>query len=134
MYVGSAQISLVLGESHSLKEKRMVLRRIRDRVRERLGVNLNEVGAHDAWQRAELGCAVVSGERAKVLAVLDAVIRVAGAASDGDGSIVAVARDVTTFAGESVPYVDVDDRTGAGDKAQGDDGWIPDAWRDEAAK
>ncbi len=34
MYVAVAKISLVLDNSHSLKEKRMVLRRIKDRVRE----------------------------------------------------------------------------------------------------
>ena len=58
-----AKISLVIDQSHSLKEKRMVLRRIRDRVRERLHVTVNEVGEHDNWQRAELGTAVVSADR-----------------------------------------------------------------------
>jgi uncharacterized protein len=129
VYVGIAKISLVLGESHSLKDKRMVLRRIRDRVRERLGVAMTEVGEHDIWQRAELGCAVVSGERAKALEVLDDVIAIARDAGGGD--IVAVARSIDRFEAESVPYAPVTDRTGAGDKAQGDDGWIPDAWREE---
>ena len=131
MYVGIAKISLVLGESHSLKDKRMVLRRIKDRVRERIGVAVNEVGAHDLWQRAELGCAVVSGERAKALAVLDDVIEVARAS--GGGEIAAIARDVQTFAAESVPYAPIDERTGAADKAQGqgDASWVPDAWRED---
>jgi len=61
VYVGMAKISLVIDQSHSLKEKRMVLRRIRDRVRERLHVTINEVGELDNWQRAELGCAVALG-------------------------------------------------------------------------
>ena len=39
----------------------MVIRRIKDRVRERLGVAISEVGELDVWQRAELGCAVASG-------------------------------------------------------------------------
>lgn len=124
MYAGIAKITLGLSESHSLKDKRMVLRRIRDRVRERLGVAVNEVGAHDSWQRAELGCAVVSGERAKVNEVLDDVLRVAGAAAlEGGAVIAAIARDVQTFTAESAPYAD---------KPAGDDGWIPDAWREEA--
>ena len=133
MYVGVAKLSLVLGESHSLKDKRMVLRRIKDRVHERLGVSINEVGANDMWQRAELGCAVVSGDRAVVLELIDSVVRVAMAA--GGAEIVAIARDLTTFDAESVPYTPIDDRTGSGDKAQGaDTDWIPDAWRDEAQK
>ena len=36
MYVGICKLALVLGQSQSLKEKRMVIRRIKDRVRERL--------------------------------------------------------------------------------------------------
>src|SRR6478609_435108 len=124
-----AKLSLVIDESHSLKEKRMVLRRIKDRVRERLHINLNEVGEHDVWQRAELGCAVASSDRTKALELIDDVVRVAIGA--GGAQIVAVAKTVTTFDVESVPYQPIDDRTGSGDKAQGNDGWIPDEWQDE---
>jgi uncharacterized protein YlxP (DUF503 family) len=124
-----AKISLVIDQSHSLKEKRMVLRRIKDRVRERLHVNLNEVGELDNWQRAELGCAVVSGDRAKALELVDDVVRVAVAA--GGAQIFAIAKTVTTFDAESLPFTPIDERTGSGDKAQGKDDWIPDAWRDE---
>ena len=127
-----AKISLVIEDSHSLKEKRMVLRRIKDRVRERLSVTLNEVGEHDVWQRAELGCAVASGDRGKALEVIDDVVRVAMSA--GGAQIVAIAKDVTTFAAESVPYNPIDDRTGAGDKAQGGDDFIPAEWRDQVER
>jgi uncharacterized protein YlxP (DUF503 family) len=134
VYVGVAKLSLVIGDAHSLKEKRMVLRRIKDRVRERLHVMVNEVGEHDTWQRAELGCAVVSGDRAKALELLDDVVRVAMTA--GGSEIVYVAKTVSTFDAESLPFAPVDERTGSGDKAQGqgDAGWIPDEWRDEAGK
>ena len=127
-----AKLSLVIDESHSLKEKRMVLRRIKDRVRERLHINLNEVGEQDVWQRAELGCAIASSDRTKALELIDDVVRVAMSA--GGAQIVAIAKDVTTFDAESVPYQPIDDRTGSADKAQGqgdDIGWIPDEWQDE---
>ena len=135
MYVGIAKLGLIIGDSHSLKDKRMVLRRIKDRVRERIGVIVNEVGEHDTWQRAELGVAVVSGDRAKALELIDEVVRVAMAA--GGAEIATIAKDVTSFEGTPVPFVPVDDRTGSADKAagQGDDAaWIPDEWRDEANK
>lgn len=132
MFVGIAKISLVIGESHSLKDKRMVLRRIKDRVRERLSVTLNEVGEHDIWQRAELGCAVVSAERHKALELLEAVANMALAA--GGAQIVAIAKDVQRFEAVAEPFVMVDDRTGAGDKAQAAGEWIPDEWREEAQK
>ena len=129
MYVGVAKLSLVIGEAHSLKEKRMVLRRIKDRVRERLSVTVNEVGELDTWQRAELGCAVVSAERGKALALIDEVVRVAMSA--GGAQIVGIAKDVTTFDAESVPFTPIDDRTGAGDKAAGSDDWVPEEWRND---
>ena len=124
-----ARISVAIGQSHSLKDKRMVVRRIKDRVRDRLGVVINEVGELEIWQRAELGCAVTSGERRKALELLDEVIRVIGAIEGG--AIIAVAKDAISF---DPPLTDVivDDRTGAGDKAAaaaGDD-WVPDAWKD----
>lgn len=127
-----AKISLVIDQSHSLKEKRMVLRRIRDRVRERLQVTVNEVGEHDSWQRAELGCAVVSSDRGKALDLIDEVVRVAMAA--GGAQIFAIAKTVTTFEAESLPFVPIDERTGSGDKAQAQDDWVPDEWRDEEVK
>ncbi|HEY3805439.1 MAG TPA: DUF503 domain-containing protein [Kofleriaceae bacterium] len=120
MYVGIIKIGLALADSHSLKEKRMVLRRIKDRARERLGLSIHEVGDADVWQRAELGCAVVSGDRAKANEVLDQVIRVVGSAG---GEIIAIARSVDTFDAESVPY--------AAKPEAGDDPWVPDAWREE---
>ena len=127
MYVALAKLVVAVGQAHSLKEKRMVVRRIKDRVRDRLGVVVNEVGDQDVWQRAELGCAVVSADRAKATGKIDEVIRVvAGSGAD----IVAIAKDAWTFDTEPAPMAIVDDRTGTGDKAAAGDDWIPDEWRD----
>jgi hypothetical protein len=127
-----ARISLALADAHSLKEKRMVIRRIKDRVRERLGVFVSEVGSSeikDAWQRSELGVAVATSDRPKALALIDDVIRIAMAA--GGAEITAIAKDAITFDAEASPVAVIDDRTGSGDKAVGGDDWIPDAWREE---
>jgi uncharacterized protein YlxP (DUF503 family) len=136
-----ARISLMLTGAHSLKEKRMVIRRIKDRVRERLGIIMSEVGTpevKDSWQRSELGVAVASGDRQKALAVIDGVIRVAMAA--GGAEIIAVAKDSITFDAEASPFTidpiagleQADDRTGSADKAVGGDDWVPDAWREDS--
>jgi uncharacterized protein YlxP (DUF503 family) len=135
VYVGIARLTVVIGQAHSLKEKRMVLRRVKDRVKERLGIAINEVGEQDVWQRAELGVAVTSSDRSKAFALLDDVIKVASAAmAAGDAQLVGIAKDVTTFDAPASPVAAVDDRTGAGDKAigaAGGDDWIPDAWKDD---
>lgn len=134
MYVGMVRITVVIDQSHSLKEKRMVIRRIKDRVRERIGVAVNEVGELDRWQVAELGCAVTSADRPKALEILDEVLRVvSGAALASGASVSAIAKDVWTFDAPPAPFVPVDDRTGSGDKAAGaaGDDWVPDAWKDD---
>lgn len=129
MYVGMARLTVAIDQSHSLKEKRMVVRRIKDRVRERVGVIVSEVGELDRWQRAELGCAVASGDRQKALELLDEVIRVVQKASGGQ--VIAIAKDAWTFDAPAAPVVVVDERTGSGDKAVAGDDWVPDAWRDD---
>jgi hypothetical protein len=125
MYVGIAKISLVIGESHSLKQKRMVLRRIKDRVRERVGVIVNEVGEQDTWQRAELGCAVASGESHVAGELLDDVVRViVGASVDGGAEVAAIARDVSAFSKPAEPFA----TKPAGGAT---DNWVPDEWRED---
>lgn len=125
------KLALAIPSAHSLKEKRVVIRRVKDRVRERLGVAISEVGALDTWQRAELGAAITSADRAKALELVDQIVREVMNASDGQ--VVAVAKDAWTFDAAPAPVALVDDRTGSGDKAagQGDVDWVPDAWRDE---
>lgn len=130
MFVGMARISVVITQSHSLKEKRMVLRRIKDRVRERLGIAVAEVGDQDVWQRAELGVAVASGDKAKAHELIDEVVRVIAAAGGGD--VVAIAKDAVKFDTEAQPIELADiERTGSGDKAvaAGDETWIPEEWK-----
>ncbi len=125
------KLTLVIAHSTSLKDKRMVIRRVKDRVRDKIGVVVNEVDSLDDRQRAELGCAVTSNDRAKALGLIDQVVRVAQTASDGQ--VVAIAKDAWTFDVAPAALPAIDDRTGSADKAigQGDDDWIPDAWRDD---
>ncbi len=129
MYVGVAKLTLVVAHSTSLKEKRMVVRRVKDRVRETVGVAINETGALDDRQRAELGVAATSNDRAKVFDILDQVLRVAQTASDGQ--VVAIAKDAWTFDVADVPVVVDRERAGTGDKTAGMDDFIPDAWKGE---
>ncbi len=63
MVVGVCRISLMIEESQSLKDKRSVLRRIKDRVQQKYNCAIAEVGDPDAWQTAQLGFVVVSNQR-----------------------------------------------------------------------
>lgn len=65
MIVGLLSIELFIAGAHSLKEKRMVLRAVKDRLR-RLNVAVSEVDHQDVWQRAGFG--IVTIARSEVLA------------------------------------------------------------------
>jgi len=68
-------VGLRIPQSHSLKDKRAVVRPILDGSRHRFGVAAAEVGKQDLWQVAELGFAAVAGTAGHVQEVLDAVER-----------------------------------------------------------
>ena len=62
MIVGTMRVSAFIGESHSLKDKRHVLKSVKDRVHDRFNVSIAEVESNDLWQKTELGVAVVSND------------------------------------------------------------------------
>jgi hypothetical protein len=80
--VGIARLALFIGGSHSLKDKRMVLRRIKDLVRQKFNVSIAEVTENDLWQRAVLGVAVVANDRRFVESALDEVVEFVRAKAD----------------------------------------------------
>jgi uncharacterized protein YlxP (DUF503 family) len=60
---------------HSLKEKRGVLKPLTVGLRRTLNVSVAETDHQDAWQRAEIACAVVGSARSVVEEVLRAADR-----------------------------------------------------------
>ncbi len=75
MFAGIVRIELHLPGSRSLKDKRSIVRGLKDRIRERVHAAVAEVDHQDLWQRAALGVAVVSGESHQVTEMLDSVRR-----------------------------------------------------------
>jgi uncharacterized protein YlxP (DUF503 family) len=62
VFVVVARCELHLPASESLKAKRAVLNRIKDRLRDAAPAAVAEVDHMELWQRAALGLAVISGE------------------------------------------------------------------------
>ncbi len=54
---------LHLPYSQSLKDKRMALRGIKDRLSKKFNLGIAEVGFQDSWQRAQIACTSVSCDR-----------------------------------------------------------------------
>ena len=59
MVIALLHVELHIPHAQSLKEKRMVLRRIKDRL-QKFNVAVAEVEHHDLWQRAGLGIVAIS--------------------------------------------------------------------------
>ena len=74
MVIGVCKLDLRIPENHSLKEKRHVLRKLVDRVRNRFNVAISEVGDNDLWQRAQMGFCTVGNDRRHINSSLDKVI------------------------------------------------------------
>lgn len=60
MFVGALELDLLLGDVHSLKEKRSVVRPVVAELRRRLSVAAAEVDDVDVHRRVTIGVAVVS--------------------------------------------------------------------------
>ena len=73
MVVGVTRLTLIIHTSFSLKDKRSVLRQIKDRTRRRFNVAVAEVGENDSVNRAEIGLAVVGNDRRHVNSMLDTI-------------------------------------------------------------
>ena len=74
MIVGSLRVRLLLRESRSLKDKRQVVRSIKDRLRNGFNVSVAEVEAQDHRQLVVLGVAMVSNEAGHVRSALEQIV------------------------------------------------------------
>ncbi|WP_049579924.1 DUF503 domain-containing protein [Streptomyces sp. SBT349] len=79
MYTGTLSFDLLLGDVHSLKQKRSVVRPIVAELQRTYAVSVAEVGEQDLHRRAEIGLAVVSGDAAHLAEILDRCERLVAA-------------------------------------------------------
>jgi uncharacterized protein YlxP (DUF503 family) len=74
MPVGVLTLEIQLPYSHSLKEKRAVLQKVRDRLRARFNVAVAELDDQDVWQHAVLGVVSVSNSQPLLESVFQKVL------------------------------------------------------------
>jgi len=79
--VGLTTWELHLDACHSLKDKRRVLKSLKDRLHNRFNVSAAETAHHDLWQRAELTVCVVATDRGHAENVLREADRLVDAAA-----------------------------------------------------
>lgn len=71
MVVGVIGWELQVLDARSLKEKRRVVKSLKERLRNRFNVSVAETAYQDRWQRAEITACVVSTDRRRAESILD---------------------------------------------------------------
>ena len=75
MWFGWIEFDLLLGDVHSLKEKRALVRPILAEIRRRFEVSAAETGGQELHRRAGVAAGLVAADAAHVVEVLDAIER-----------------------------------------------------------
>ncbi len=71
--IGVLTLELRLENSHSLKDKRQVLRSLQDRLRHRFNVAVAEIDYQDLWQRAMIAAVTVASDQGIAEKILQSV-------------------------------------------------------------
>jgi len=66
MIIGILEISISIPEARSLKDKRSVVKSLKERILHRMNVSVAEVGKQDIWQSSELAFVTVAAEKSIV--------------------------------------------------------------------
>jgi uncharacterized protein YlxP (DUF503 family) len=74
MPVGLLTLELHIQHAQSLKDKRQVLRSLKDRLRAKFNVAVAELEYHDTWQRSVVGIVTISNEEHHVEESLQQVL------------------------------------------------------------
>ena len=83
MKVLISKIVLVIPHSDSLKDKRMVLKSVKDRVWSKFRASIAEVEDHDSRQRAVLGLSFVSNDASLLESVMNKTVELIEAGFPG---------------------------------------------------
>ncbi len=74
MIVGSLRVRLIVRDSRTLKDKRQVVRSIKDKLRDAFNVSVAEVDYEDDRKMVALGLAMVSNEASHVKGAFEQVL------------------------------------------------------------
>ena len=75
MAVGLLTLELHIADAQSLKDKRQVIRSLKDRLRGKFNVAVAELDFQDSWQRSVIGVVTLANEERYVQEVLQKVLQ-----------------------------------------------------------
>ncbi|QGG40741.1 DUF503 domain-containing protein [Aeromicrobium yanjiei] len=73
MWIGWVELDVLMGDVHTLKEKRALVRPLVADLRRTFTVSAAETGSLDLYRRAGIGVGLVAGDSQHVIDVLDKV-------------------------------------------------------------
>lgn len=71
--IGVLTLEIHVEDSHSLKDKRHVVKGLKDRLRNRFNVSVAEIAGQDSWQRSVVAAVTVSSDRQRAETLLQLV-------------------------------------------------------------
>lgn len=74
-HIGILYVDLHIPSAQSLKDKRMVLKSIKDRVRNKFNVSISELDGQDKWQVATLGFAMIGNDQQYIDSCLQNILQ-----------------------------------------------------------
>jgi len=89
MPIAVLTLELRIEGAHSLKDKRQVLRSLKDKLRAAFNISVAELEETDLWQRATLGIVSISGSRDYLAGLMQQVERAAWRIANDNGAEVA---------------------------------------------
>jgi len=86
MPIAFLTLELRIEGAQSLKDKRQVLRSLKDKLRNGFNVAVAELDANDLWQRATIGVVSISGSQDYLQELMQSVEREAGRIASSTGA------------------------------------------------
>lgn len=86
MPIAYLTLELRIEGAHSLKDKRQVLRSIKDRLRNSFNISIAEIEVTDLWQRATLGVVSISNSRDYLESLMQKIEREAAKLANNAGA------------------------------------------------
>lgn len=74
MIVGLLTVELAIFDARTLKDKRRVVKSVKQKLRNRFNVSVAEVGYHDSPKRCRMGIVMVSTESRPLHSQLDKIV------------------------------------------------------------
>lgn len=84
MIIGFLSLEIYLPYSHSLKEKRKRLFRLRDRLKNRYNVAFSELDYQNKWQRTQIGMVTLNNQKRPIEELFERIIKDAEENIDGE--------------------------------------------------